>query len=892
MHILCTAAVGVTLVLGAESEYVTEKDREVAKLADERMDLYCHGEGFKGHMDDATAASRRQSLIASLGGKNVAHEVLKESTSPEDVGNVFMENYGVGWLISKGAAVLMAFLTLVSCLLFCLGSVCRCCAYERPTRRKLKLYVAIVIGAVLFGLIICTFQSLNAYWTTHDGLHNMQCTGVRLLDTSLRGEKAEDGTYKGLLPILEEFQKAENTLQQGSQFMHGLDAVLRITDDIKKSVAVVSHTVQLLKDMMKHNENLKTAAGQDLLHECRLCKVIGKKLDDAITAFHDSPAYQLAGARSAMETQLSEPEKEKMKEELRNSAKKLVALKNTSINLVSHMLEEGGTVKKMKEQEDLIGGLTLAAVVLGTLSAVILSACAGVSIYSFTFHEFIPEKEEQNENPYNHKIHKYAHSTWCWGFCYMFWTFLIAGLIFVVSAPVSSLCVLLDDLDSNLMRDIAPGMGMDLEGDAAAVPAVVDRCFKPGGDAVDAYFLDILYTTEDGRKVTARDKIDRYSRSVASKFAVITQNSDRPAPPLAGSREMQPVLRLLAFDRLDATLTGVPSKLNSNDAYADAGIPKAGLTQVLKSSIACEDLVLDSDMASSPGETIPGIKSLVTKMKSFGPESPGTGCAKKVTCSGGGFTEHACKAANRYIDLKQEARSSSRFRCDLFESPSDSRDCDPLNMKSEHLFETVTWTGDCLDSDGTMKRKQKTCSLAEFSAYVKKFEQRLRKVLQRLDEQMELEVPSVSSSMYMLLNNHVLKRSKFIANGVTCKFFAKYYQELINGVCYQSVYGLRGIAKSYVWCAILAALLVLSMYAVWCRSKGNIENWKADRSEYQALVQKEKDEEEARKRAAERKANGEEEERWILGSADDERRRVVAPTTAGPPRISSTVEDG
>jgi len=678
--------------------------------------------------------------------------------------------------------------------------------------------------------------------------------------------------------------------------MTGLEHVLHITDDLNKSATLVSETLLLLKDMMHENEFLKDAAGKDLLHECKFCQVLEKSLDAATTAFDGSPAGKLAKARSEVHTKLSGPEKEEMKSNLRESAAKLVEVKSSVVNMTRQMLADDGSIKKMKEKEGLVGSIALALVLLVTLAAFVLSACAGTSVYRFTFHEMDLEKDDQGINPYNPNIHKYAHTTWCCGFCYVSLALFAAGLLFVLAAPMSSFCLLMDDLDSTVMRDIAPALGMDMSnGAGASAPDIVEQCFHPqGGDGMESYFLDIIYTTEQGRQVTARERIQSATKdALQSKFAQITESSDQPAQDLASLAEVQAVLQQVSFANIDAMLTGAVAKLRNADDYADMGIPKAGLSGFLGSSISCDDFAVPASMSSGSAETIPGIKSLGEKLKSMGTEKagPGGSCAVRVTCTPGGFQEHACKAADRYMDLKSEVRSSSTFRCDGFQAPNDpAAFCDPMHMQSEEGLDGVMWSDDCLGTDGAVKRKHKTCSLPEFTDYIHAHEQRLRKVLQRLDEQMQLHQPDIGSAMRLLMERHAVHRSDFIANGVTCKFFATYYQELINGFCYQGVYGLRSIAKSYVWCAILAAMLILSMYAVWCRSKGNIENWKPDRSQYKALLQQEKEAEEAKQRAAAGK-DDEENTTWILVNPNDPARRVVAPTTTGPPR-TETVEDG
>lgn len=861
----------------APGGYVSDKDKEIAALADSRMDMYCQGGNeFRGSVDEESGKS---TILKLLGDSDVAKTVFSKAKTPEEVSDVFMEEYGVNWFVGRAMAIIMALVTLVFCGLFCLFSLCRCCAYERPTKPALKKYAAIVIGVVLFGLLICTIQTLSGYFSVNNGMYNVQCTSVRLFDTILRGEPVGSGSFRGLLPVLEEFQKAENTLEHGSQFMLGMENVLHMTDSINRSATLVHGSLLLLQDMMKQNKDVSSAAGKDLFHECQFCTKLGESLEKALGAFGQSAAGKLAVARDEIKAKASEEEKAKIKASLQKSAEELVELKTSVIDMTKEMLSDDGGLKKLKEKEGLIGYLTLLGVLIVTVCAIVLGACAGVSVYRFTFHEMDAEKEEQGVNPYNPQIHKYAHTTWCCGFCYIVTALTVAGLIFCVATPAGSMCLLMDDLDGETLKQIAPGLGMDLTDPSKAnAPEMVDKCFHPTkSDAVDTYLLDIIFTTHEGRKASAREHIQRAMKDgILSRFASLTEGSDQPAPPIADSAEQKALKPFFAFSDLEKMVVGADAKLRNEDDYADMGIPKAGLADFMSSSISCADYSIPGDLnGGQSGKSNYGIDSLSKKLQTMGTAGAGGPCSGKVTCTPGGYTEHACKAANRYIDLKATVQSSASFRCDFFAMPKDpSKECDPQHMTSEEGLDGTIWSNDCLTDEGALNRKQKTCTMAEFTTYVKGFDQRLQKLLKRLDDQMQMDQPAIGSAVSMLMQRHVLDRTDFVSNGVTCKFFSKYYQELINGGCYQGVVGMRSIAKSYVWCAVLAFLLVLSMYAVWCRSKGNIENWKSDRTEYKALLQKQKEEEEAAQRAREGKKD-EEQTTWILADPNDPRNRLA-----------------
>jgi len=103
-----------------------------------------------------------------------------------------------------------------------------------------------------------------------------------------------------------------------------------------------------------------------------------------------------------------------------------------------------------------------------------------------------------------------------------------------------------------------------------------------------------------------------------------------------------------------------------------------------------------------------------------------------------------------------------------------------------------------------------------------------------------------------------------------------FLQEGIDGFCYQGVVGTQDIARSYVRCAIWTAMLIPTMWWVYCRSKGNYENWNPDRTQYISL-KKQQDETMDALLGRKRK----EEPVWIGDSHG--RNRVTPPINVGPP---------
>jgi len=128
--------------------------------------------------------------------------------------------------------------------------------------------------------------------------------------------------------------------------------------------------------------------------------------------------------------------------------------------------------------------------------------------------------------------------------------------------------------------------------------------------------------------------------------------------------------------------------------------------------------------------------------------------------------------------------------------------------------------------------------LNDFDNYMKSWDARLTKVLERADKEVEGIRGSINASLELLIGLHLDSPIDALAQGSTCNFLSEYFQEGIDGFCYQGIVGTIDIVQSYIWCAICTALLIPTMIAVYCRSKGNYENWKPDRTEYNELKTK------------------------------------------------------
>jgi len=580
----------------------------------------------------------------------------------------------------------------------------------------------------------------------------------------------------------------------------------------------------------------------------------------------------------------------------------VVAWKDIAID-GSRKMYKDDLLSKMSKHEETLKWVLFAAVLLVSLSAVALIMTATLSIYRFKYHEMMENDEESQMNPYNKLIHQQARRTWCWAFVYVMFALTVAGTLNVVAAPFSSFCLALHDLDGTKLEEIAPGLNLSMSGEAGTnLKEVMDRCVRQSsGDNVNSFLLDMLVTQQGDNTISLRESLKQNAGdSVRSRFSSVVENSAGAASPLLTDPVMQKLSQVLTSNPIDEMVIGNRGELEFSELYSDmrlddnAGklrnptgtgftISQLGLGPVLNNSLACHNYTLSASLGNLPEITIAGIKEFADRLATLGDPDPSTGntCAKKVVCKTTEYWQDkgvaaynlamACQAGNRYMDLKRRLQTEDVFRCSLFTKPGGSEACDPKDMQNLN----GTYTGDCMDSEGAMKVLERKCNLNEFTSYMQSWDDRLAKVLQRADAEVAgIRIP-VSVSLEQLIDLHIETQIDALSSGVTCNFLSGFFQEGIDGFCYQGVVGTRHIARSYVWCAIWTAMLIPTMWWVYCRSKGNFENWNPDRTKYTLLKTKQ---DEAMDSLLGRKKKEE-----PHGFSDPDRpSRVIAPTAPGP----------
>jgi len=434
---------------------------------------------------------------------------------------------------------------------------------------------------------------------------------------------------------------------------------------------------------------------------------------------------------------------------------------------------------------------------------------------------------------YSRVTHHAAGCTWCccgWELAVL--AFVLSGIFSVVSVTLSSACLVMADMDEPMLRSIAPALGLELDGpEGAQFVSILEQCLMSTDPTSNPALFDILTVSQDNASappVSLREMIvGQVADQITAKFTDLEEKLKSTGDTIAGSPPIVSVIRMLATP-IDMLVVADPDAGWESDSNYQALFSQASLRTAFPASIRCPDgVVSDAVPAPLAGQTILGVDNFVSKLAAYGTEATvRADCANGVLCTTTDLAElEACRAGNRYVALKQQLRDLTSFSCDVFLDPSDNvSDCDPLNMVGTFspAANRTQYASSCLYPDGTMRRKPKTCGLAEFVTYMSNFGERINRTMTRLDTTVVEVGAGIAVGLKGLVQADVIDPVMRIANGMTCGFMGRYYREAIDGVCFQSIVGFTWIGQCYTGVGVMALLIVVLMYGVWRRAVDNV----------------------------------------------------------------------
>lgn len=786
-------------------------ETQVVTMAQDAISDRCSADGFIGDFD---AEDDREEMEATLGGNNFVLEILTEAGSPDDAEARAIEYARTdGFSLVRrrmvGFAMFGLMLLLFPC--FCL-TACPCCVRCRACRPKgesrstsaiVKLVGLCTVGAVGVGVLICWGFAWEAHAKISDGVDNLGCTSAKLAHAALEGQDSPE--FIGMNNMVVDFQNMADVLDTNSSFMLQLNSIIDQTEDIETSVQLATQTLDLLLDMLIENR------GPGGFHTCELCATMRDQLAPAVGVLEASLGSALAQARSGVEEQLDEANREEMKRMLSEAVQPTVDAKEA----VTEAFEPLVNAQSWDDVQYAVGTVGLGTAMLLVAEAAVLVAIGLIAMCCFVV------KEGNHVGGYNRAVHRSACCVWMLAWILCLFCFLWGGVLELLAVPLSSTCLVLDDVNGDMIRDIRSTLDLSIDpasDNFVILTDVVDKCLNPVDPSVAANLADIFFfRDENGTKITMREQLQtQLEDSIVSTFDevdhLISENveSDLENDPFVVS--LRSTLSIAGPNVSGTIVTDQAAIQGSGEDWA-ASLP--GDWPGYYSSVRCDDY-----------EAVPGVATFIATEDAVPPgytfnfphppcSGIGDGTSVGADCLP---TESRCLANNFLLEQKRHVMSDTIFRCDVFETDTGDA-CDIIGMRQSNN----TWSNDCRRDDGTLKRKEVFCTLEEFSDYLAGFDERIQKTMARVDATTTATADQINGEMRNLVEAQIISPINAIVDGIQCNWLSTYYQETVWGVCYQGVVGLNRIGAVYVALGLLLVLLIALMYALWRRAVDNVK---------------------------------------------------------------------
>jgi hypothetical protein len=799
-----------------ETDYVSDADYRFQRNADVVAEQWCVNYP-RGTID----MERGQvELENGVGGHNFFLDVLSSAESPSEVGPELADELHNTRLYVKAFPIALALLLSLCWLVLCCTVCCRCCGRGKPvTQRSHRICTVVASGLVVFvllGVVACTWAASTGSDRVNAGLENTLCSSAEFINTTFAGSQGET-RFMGILPTLVQFELLQRKLDANSTFLREINRLLEETRAINRAVRVASGTLQLLEDTLENSNNLepKSSSGESLLHNNLLSLELPAALNPTIEALNSGVAVAMAEARREAESQLSGERREDLQASLRQSIIPLAEQKD-SLRL---MLQDIINPDARSEWWDTVQ-VSLMASVLGIFvfaflivffAAIAVLGCSGYNEASLS------------------KRRRLACCSWCCAIYLAINALLVGGIMLILAVPVSGGCLIADDINGTMLRDISPAIGMQVDGDNVTMIAdMLDQCINPTDPTVPANLLDILFVRNetDGEKTTLRQMfIGDLKDRIESRFAAVSQQIAIDAPRLAEDPRVVYLRTVLSANPADKLLIPV-QEMQSTAPYSDILNQPSMVQTAFGSSAACDSFT--PNLPGMNGTVVPGIAELLTELEALGSNPTAIPnslpCIQKVTCNASNELS-ACIGGNALMDLKAELQGMDGhlpYRCNLFQAPQGaaSPSCDVMNMN--RVADSTEYTGDCLQSDGSLIQQSVPCDLADYTAYLAGFDGRINTVLQRIDHTAEEVKNDINVTMRQLLDEEILSPLDELADSMNCNYLSTLYDGLLESMCFQGMHGFRIISVSYVALGFLQVILIAVMYAIYRRSSREI----------------------------------------------------------------------
>lgn len=786
----------------ASEEYISYKDKQTAKDADAAVTKYCTTQDADNAVD---AAEAKENLQDALGGKNFLLDSMKESKDPDE----FSDKLGEEVSGAAGSAVMPFFLAAIAWLMFwCFCcTACPCCKKCRCGKGyhkhgiPHKVIGALPVALAFFMTIVGSATSDGGAATMVAGFENMACESAELLNGTLQGTT---GTlsFIGLLPALQVMKGVEDSLNDGSAFMVGLDNTLADTKIVSDAIAIASSTLDSMSNVMDLTATSVQTVGSpatSTYRKCVFCETLKGILATASTELQGGIGQALANARNEVAGQLNMEKRQELQKTVRDSASPMMQMKDSFVTNIGWMVDPS---------VDLTGPLkssippAVSIVFMGAFFATFAGACSVGSCVA---------KEKTPEGKHSKIPHRCACCSWAISLPLAMLCFIIGGILYAFSLPLSAICLIMDDIDGDMIKDIAPAINLNITGPGGDnMIKMFDNCINPENKSLNANFLDLIVIVNetDGTEKTMREELQNtVSQPINDKFDQLGGGGGSVS--LADSDGIKTLIGTIRNNSIQSMILATPTEMQADSKFSALATATQVLQDGLGGSMGCSPHVYE-------GNTIPGMTTFIDEVMTKGSDAtvvPTTVCSrtwKERSCG----ADAVCTAGDEYMKLYLDMTDASltTYRCDVWER-DDGTECDTYDFAD---------VAACLRADGTMKVKTKTCNFADFKVWYSKADERIQKAFEYVDSAVAAKQSGIATGLKNLVYDNMLNPLFSIFDGVSCGWLPGFWQATVDSLCFQGVYGMRRIGQGYILTAFFIVILAINMYVVWRRSIDNV----------------------------------------------------------------------
>lgn len=795
----------------------SEEDCEIAKEAKKINGEKCPPE----EIDPAV----RDMLEASLHGENLLKNNLETAKDNEEFNENLNEDI-VGTISNPPGSLMWPWFIIIGLFLwFLLGGCamcpccrcCRCCKKERESMSILwkGIFFALLLVCLIGIIIGLTTATGGGNWLI-EGWDTIQCTLTTLVGTLVSGN---DPTWP-----TEKVNGLVDKLGPNHPFMVDTRSILLATEPVERSVKMLTGTLTLLDTVMGQPENVRPVSnsGEDLNHICHLCQGVTGKIAPVADRIDGSLGKALEKARKEVNDKLSGKELEDLQDTLRKGVDPMNEVRDGVMDSIGKdMIKEDG----FQNIADLLGFISFLVFLLCILG--FLPFCCGCCAVSLAAFKPLRSQPSSSGNIYRSSPKWCACCSWCLGIGIASLLLFLGFLFSAITIPISSFCIVLDDLNGETYDKWAPALGADKEAvseeDWQNTLNVVDACTNRDAPGE---ILNVL-TVEDSKKgrITIREKLVQETRDrINAEFDKIQDRKTESS--MLEDDGFKDMFKLLDMP-VEALTTFDPDRiasLQSETKFVGFALHPDLATTAFATSAGCDDVAVDKDGPLSgsviAGTTVPGIRGFreAVKAKGMFGSCPGSTC----TCNLNGGDQKLREAANSILEIKEKLRSSRKYRCDLFVGRNgvtcDPKDFTPGGLKSDCV--TVD------DGKMQMKVKEISCSYPEFVQYVKDFRKRLEVAVTNLEDEAVELLPAIAEGLKDHIDSELLDNILEIVDGVNCAPFKNTFHGAIDGVCYHFARGLIDIGEGFKTLGMFVVILNCLTYYFWRRVADNISERK------------------------------------------------------------------